>query len=64
MIPGRQTPRQDELIERRVDLILAGKVKPCQPLPKVTLPPVDICPKCGGKMVHFKQPGYFCLNCG
>lgn len=63
MTPGRQTPQQDELIERRVDLILAGKAKPCQPLPPIALPPVDQCPNCGGKLARIKHRGYICLKC-
>lgn len=68
MTSGRQTPRQDALIEHRVDLILAGKLKPGQPLPGdqpagLTPVPKDQCPCCRGKMEYLKTRGYICLRC-
>lgn len=68
MTSGRQTPRQDALIEKRVDLILAGTLKPGEPLPGdqpagLTPVPKDECPCCHGKMTFYPKRGYICLVC-
>lgn len=68
MSDGLQTPRQTKLIEKRVDMILAGKLKSGEPLPGDAQPggtrvPDDECPSCHGKMTRVKGRGFICLKC-
>lgn len=68
MTDGLQSPRQSALIDKRVNLILAGKLKPGQPMPGDAQPggtraPANQCPVCHDLMKAVQGRGYICWKC-
>lgn len=61
--------RREALLERRIKLIDAGQLQPCEPLenerkPGVLLPDPSICPSCGNVMPWKpKRNAFICEIC-